>query len=137
MVRGHGLEPGSLEQRLDACGGEVHAMSRDVQMQPSWPADPCLRRRDVRHAREHQTARPQPAKYALERLTRLVEVLEHVPEHHGVQTLVLVILDPLPAHRPPGGRGPCCAARGRLDALSGASGPRQRLHQTPRARSGV
>ena len=106
-------------------------------MQPALSRDRGLDRAQVRHAGQHHAAGPQPRADSAKRLGRLIEVLEHVPEHHGVEARGRVLLDARARYRSPGRGGRVRSAGRGLDARRREAGPPKCRDQAPAAGAGV
>ena len=62
----------------------MDAVARHVLVKPAVAADPRLQAAEVRDRDDQRAARAHPGADPLELRGRVVEVLEHVPEHHPV-----------------------------------------------------
>jgi hypothetical protein len=85
------VEARAHQQPAQPVSREVHPVARRVQMQPALARDLGLHGREVGHADQQQPAGAQPSTHRDERGWRVVQMLEHVPHHGGVQVRVGVL----------------------------------------------
>ena len=85
MVVGDRLEAGIVEQAAQRRERELVQMARQIEVEPRRAAPHRLGAREVGHRHHEAAAQPQDPVHLGERLARMIEMLEHVPDQHLVE----------------------------------------------------
>ena len=80
-------EPAAPDQPHEPSSREVDCVARHVEMEPTSPADACLKAVEIRYRDDDPAAAAERLDRAAQAEFGVVEVLEHVPEDDDVGTL--------------------------------------------------